>query len=70
MTDHDYKQYLPINPPPNIFKDGWRTIIVCSNPENCNEHHCERPLGMENDGVEHHYGCECEECIEYYRSLK
>mgnify|MGYP001577394444 FL=1 len=40
-------------------------IKVCPDPDNCTELHNELP-GNEN----HHYGCECFDCILYYRSLK
>ena len=34
---------------------------LCRDPETCTREH------NEND---HHYGCECSECIEIYRQLK
>ncbi len=40
-------------------------IDVCKNPEECPKEH------NPDDGYEtHHYGCECDGCIEWYRSLK
>lgn len=40
-------------------------IDICKTPEECFKEH------NPNDEYEtHHYGCECEGCIEWYRSLK
>ena len=39
----------------------WKPIIlVCENPETCEIEH------NEVDGLEHHYGCECTDCMLYY----
>lgn len=41
-------------------------IIRCPDPDNCefDLDHIETSDGL------HHYGCECSECVEFYRSLK
>lgn len=44
----------------------YPVILVCHDPENCGQMHNEH-YGDESD---HHYGCECSECLEFYRSLK
>jgi len=47
-----------MNPYPNV--------IPCPDPETCDElHNDELP-----NGEIHHYGCECEDCVEFYRRLK
>lgn len=40
-------------------------IIECPDPENCEELHNEGP-----EAEHHHYGCECNDCMRYYWSLK
>lgn len=41
--------------------------ILCPNWETCEEIH--NPVS-EEDGTEHHYGCECDACMYYYWMLK
>ena len=41
-------------------------ILVCPDPENCTEWHNEGSPEAE----QHHYGCECSDCVAFYRSLK
>lgn len=49
----------------------WKPIILkCPDPENCEELHNELPLWMEQEGIAHHYGCECNECMRFYWYLK
>lgn len=38
----------------------------CLDPENCKLNHNEAPYGE----PEHHYGCSCRDCMDFYWSLK
>ena len=54
-----------------VFKEAKREyhfrpkILECPNPEDCEELHNEGPVAEH-----HHYGCECQDCMRHYWSLK
>ena len=45
-----------------------REYKPCPNPDTCSEEHNECSHGC--DDGEHHYGCECLCCMDFYRRLK
>lgn len=44
---------------------GYVLECTCENIDECEEEHNQRPG---NEG--HHYGCDCDECLNFYRTLK
>ncbi len=54
IVRHEDKRY---NPPRYVF------TFLCNDPENC-------PEFFNETRQDHHYGCECEDCVEDYRRLK
>lgn len=48
-------------------RQPYPQLIVCEDDDTCPGDHEHNPL----PGYEHHvYGCECDGCIRWYRSLK
>jgi len=44
---------------------AMRLYLPCENPN-----HCEGDVNPTDDWPPHHYGCDCDSCMEFYRSLK
>ena len=40
-------------------------VLLCLDPDKC-----DGELTETDANPPHHYGCDCDECIDYYRSLK
>ena len=45
-------------------------LLRCTDPENCGQEHNEISGWETEDDRMHHYGCDCDSCFEFYRSLK
>lgn len=41
-------------------------LLICPDPDHCTALHNED----RGQGEDHHYGCECDHCVDFYWSLK
>lgn len=53
-----------------VIKLRYGEMLLCTDPENCNLEHNEIPGCTDESDRLHHYGCDCDSCLEFYRSLK
>lgn len=45
-------------------------LLLCTDPENCDLEHNEISGWEREEDRMHHYGCDCDDCFNFYRSLK
>jgi len=51
-----------------VIKLRYGQMLQCTDPENCDLEHNEIPGWDADDDRLHHCGCDCDACLEFYRT--